>query len=217
MEENRKWRGTSEPERYAGALCLGNHQRRCSTGTYIVGRLGQHWADLDKPSVPDAADLDTYRKLIGANVQSLVTRYYEYMPKVSNPGESGGSLEVLRDNHLSRARRPRNGIPQRHGAYHRGDFKKPSRRVNYSWYELVNGGPDGTFVLSIPHANWADFEDKPERETVSRYVEGCLQAGLWRPIQSSSSLDASVEDPISLKLFNFAETEYIGKLGITAK
>ena len=28
------------------------------TGTYVVGRLGQHWADLDKPSVPDQADLE---------------------------------------------------------------------------------------------------------------------------------------------------------------
>src|SRR5271169_586151 len=41
------------------------------TGTYTVGRLDQHWADLDKPSVPDQADLDTYNKLIGASVQSL--------------------------------------------------------------------------------------------------------------------------------------------------
>src|SRR5689334_15781505 len=27
------------------------------TGTYIVGRLGQHWADLDKPSIPDQTDI----------------------------------------------------------------------------------------------------------------------------------------------------------------
>jgi hypothetical protein len=58
------------------------------TGTYIVGRLGQHWADLDKPSVPEQADLDEYNKVIGANVQSLVTRYYALLPKVSKPPES---------------------------------------------------------------------------------------------------------------------------------
>jgi hypothetical protein len=34
--------------------------------------------------------------------------------------------------------------------------------VNYGFYELVNGGTSGTFVLSIPHKSWADFEDKPE-------------------------------------------------------
>jgi hypothetical protein len=60
-----------------------------NTGTYIVGRLGQHWADFDKPSVPEQADLDAYNKLIAANVQSLVTRYYEFLPKVSTP-DSGG-------------------------------------------------------------------------------------------------------------------------------
>src|SRR5271154_3639191 len=54
------------------------------TGTYIVGRLGQHWADLDTPSVTDAADLAEYQKAIGASVGKLVTAYYEYMPKVSS-------------------------------------------------------------------------------------------------------------------------------------
>jgi hypothetical protein len=34
--------------------------------------------------------------------------------------------------------------------------------VHFEFYELVNGGFDGTFVLAEPHANWADFEDKPD-------------------------------------------------------
>jgi hypothetical protein len=34
--------------------------------------------------------------------------------------------------------------------------------VHYDWYQLVNGGEDGTFVLSFPHKSWADFEDKPD-------------------------------------------------------
>src|SRR5271166_6943779 len=33
-----------------------------STGTYIVGRLGQHWADFDKPPIPDEADVAEYNK-----------------------------------------------------------------------------------------------------------------------------------------------------------
>ena len=36
-----------------------------STGTYIVGRVGLHWADMDKPSVPDQADLEEYTKVVG--------------------------------------------------------------------------------------------------------------------------------------------------------
>src|ERR1700756_593034 len=58
------------------------------TGSYVVGRLGQHWADFDKPSVPEQSDLDEYNKVIGAYVQSLVTRYYEFLPKISKPLDS---------------------------------------------------------------------------------------------------------------------------------
>src|ERR1700745_3410813 len=55
------------------------------TVTYIVGRLGQHWADFDKPAISDEADLAEFQKVVGSAVESIVARYYEYMPKVSNP------------------------------------------------------------------------------------------------------------------------------------
>ncbi len=51
---------------YVWEIVSGEH-----TGSYIVGRLSQHWADFDKPSVPEQADLDEYNKVIGASVQSL--------------------------------------------------------------------------------------------------------------------------------------------------
>jgi hypothetical protein len=131
-----------------------------STGTYIVGRLGQHWADLDKPSVSDAADLDTYRKLIASNVQSLVARYYDYMPKVSNPLSSTApsKFSEIITYHIRPDRETefRSAMARINEA-----FQKTKTPVNYYWYELVNGGVGSTFVLSIPHANWADFEDNP--------------------------------------------------------
>lgn len=46
------------------------------TGTYIIGRFGQHWTDLDKPSASDAADLAQYQKLVGGAVDKLVVSYY---------------------------------------------------------------------------------------------------------------------------------------------
>src|SRR6201984_1152258 len=55
------------------------------TGTYIVGRLGQHWADFDKPAISDEADLAEFQKVVGSAVESITTRYYELLPKVSNP------------------------------------------------------------------------------------------------------------------------------------
>jgi hypothetical protein len=140
---------------YVWEVMSGEH-----TGSYVVGRLGQHWADFDKPSVPDQADLDEFNKVLGASVQSIVTQYYEYMPKVSNPGNSKPTdqfAEII--------------------AYHvrigrETDFNSAISRINegiqktkwpvsYLWLTLVNGGPSGIYTLVIPHPNWADFEDKP--------------------------------------------------------
>src|SRR5712692_5317721 len=59
-----------------------------NTGTYIVGRLGQHWADFDKPAIPVEADLAEFQKVVGGYVDSVVARYYDFMPKISNPSDA---------------------------------------------------------------------------------------------------------------------------------
>ena len=59
-----------------------------NTGTYIVGRVGQHWADMDKPSVPDQADLEEYTKVVAPAVESMTAQYYAYLPKDSKPLDS---------------------------------------------------------------------------------------------------------------------------------
>ena len=62
-----------------------------ATGTYIIGRLNEHWADFDKPSVPEQSDIDEYNKVIGAYVESVITRYYALLPKVSSMGQSSAT------------------------------------------------------------------------------------------------------------------------------
>jgi hypothetical protein len=129
------------------------------TGTYIVGRLGQHWTDFDKPTVTDADDLAQYQKLVGASVDHLVTSYYEFMPNWSNPPTDMNSkyTEVIT-------------FHVRYG--HADDFrsaiaraaearKKMNSPAHYSWYRLVNGGPGGTFVITYEHPNWASMADDP--------------------------------------------------------
>ncbi len=37
-------------------------------GSYVVGRVGNHWKDLDTPSVPDAADEAAYEKSVAPYV-----------------------------------------------------------------------------------------------------------------------------------------------------
>lgn len=133
-----------------------------NTGTYVVGRLGQHWADLDKPAIPDETDVAEYQKVIGGYVESLVARYYEYMPKVSNPQGDAKTPSKYAE------------ILTFYVRYGKGsDFRSAIERVfeggsktkwppNYEWYELVSGGPVDTFVLVLPRSSWADFADKPD-------------------------------------------------------
>ena len=130
------------------------------TGTYIVGRFEQHWADFDKPSVSEEADRDEFNKVIGAAVESRVSRYYKLLVKDSKPPESktpSKYSEVL-------TYRLRSGKGQQfHAAITRVNeaIEKTKWPAHYFWYTLANGGSGGTYVLVIPHENWADFDDKP--------------------------------------------------------
>lgn len=131
-----------------------------NTGTYVVGRFGQHWTDLDKPSVPDEADLAEYQKVIGNYVDSVTTSYYEYMPKVSNPPSDTMAAkfsEVITFHvRYSKISQFRSALSRIHDA-----AEKTKWGVNYEFFALANGGTTGTFVLVIPHNNWADFGDNP--------------------------------------------------------
>lgn len=132
-----------------------------NTGTYIVGRLGQHWSDLDKPSVPDDADLAEYQKAIGGYVESMVARYYEFMPKISNPSNATTAPkfdEILTFRvRYNKASEFRSAIARVYDA-----TQKTKWPPNYEWYALANGGDTGTFVLVLPRNSWADFADKPD-------------------------------------------------------
>jgi hypothetical protein len=132
-----------------------------NTGTYVVGRLGQHWADFDKPPIPDESDRAEFQKVVGSYVDSVVARYYEFLPKVSNTSEAKTPPKFSE-------------IITFHLRYGKGsDFQSAIGRVyeasqktkwpvNYEWYQLANGGPTGVYVLVLPRNSWADFEDKPE-------------------------------------------------------
>jgi hypothetical protein len=132
-----------------------------NTGTYIVGRLGQHWADFDKPTIPDETDLAEFQKVVGAYVDSVITRYYEFMPKVSNPtnDKMPSKFAEIITFHVRYGKESdfRSAIGRIYDA-----GIKTKWPVNYEWYELASGGSTGVFVLVLPRNNWADFEDKPD-------------------------------------------------------
>lgn len=132
-----------------------------STGTYLVGRFGMHWADLDKPAISDQEDTVEFQKVIGSYVESVVDRYYEFLPKISNPPPdmtpSKFSEVFIFHVRYGKASDFRSAIDRIHDA-----AEKTKWPVNFFWYRLENGGQTGEYVLSIPHKNWADFEDKPD-------------------------------------------------------
>ena len=130
-----------------------------NTGTYVVGRLGLHWADFDSPKVGDADDLAQYQKLVGGSVEKLVTSYYEFLPKWSNPAtDMGAKYTEVVTFHI----RYGHGDDFRSAVARAAEARqKMNSKAHYSWYRLVNGGRGGTFVVTIEHTNWASMEDDP--------------------------------------------------------
>jgi hypothetical protein len=141
---------------YVWEIVSGEH-----TGTYVVGRLNQHWADFDKPSVPEQADIDQYNKLIGTSVQSLITQYYEFLPKFSSPGNTKPT-DKYSEIFVYRVRPGKDS--EFNSAVSRANeaIQKTKWPTSYLWLALANGGRVGTYVLVIPHNSWADLEEKPD-------------------------------------------------------
>jgi hypothetical protein len=129
------------------------------TGSYIVGRSGLHWADLDKPPIPDQADEDEYNKVVGAYVDKVTASFYETLPKESNPGTDMGAKytsATVFQVRFGKGDDFRSAITRMHDAAEKTNWK-----LHYRWERLANGGPGGTYVLLIDHPNWASFEDDP--------------------------------------------------------
>jgi hypothetical protein len=147
-----------------------------STGTYLVVRADQHWKDMDKPAIPDQADTDEYMKAVGNYVQSLSDRYYEFEPKLSNPDASSSGpakfTEVITF-HLKRDKTAefRSALERVTEASNKTQWP-----VHFEIYELLFGGEVGTYVLTESHANWADFEDKPDVKPLRHMLEDAFGA-----------------------------------------
>jgi hypothetical protein len=133
-----------------------------NTGSFIVGRFGQHWADFDKPVVTDEADLAEFQKVVGSYVDSVVLRYYDYMPKISNSTSTDTMPPKFSEILTFQVRYGkdsdfRSAISRVYDA-----SQKTKWPVDFHWYAFVNGGQTGQYVLSLPRKSWADFEDKPD-------------------------------------------------------
>lgn len=161
-------------------------------GTYVVGRLGNHWKDLDTPSVPDGADLAIYDKSIGPYVESVVARYYSYLPNISRPADST-EMPAMSEIIIFRVRYGKTGEFMNLARKINDAIGKSNWAVRYSWFALVAGGHAPTFVLSIPRNKWADFEepekslDKILEEVYGKQEASEIFAGLGRVVESEET------------------------------
>jgi hypothetical protein len=164
------------------------------TGTYIVGHLGQHWADMDKPAISDEADLAEFQKVVGNYVDSVVARYYEFMPKTSSPtdGKMPSKFSEIITFYLRYGKYAdfRSAIERVHEA-----GQKTNWPVHYYWYELASGGQTDVFVLVLPHDSWADFEDKPDVKPFRDMVKDAF--GQSETDSIVDRIDASVQKETS--------------------
>jgi hypothetical protein len=130
------------------------------TGSYMVGRVGQHWADFDKPPVSDTASTEEFNKVVGSYVESVKTHYYEYMPKLSNSTDSATPSKY--DEVITFRLQPGKDGEFRSALGRLAEaVQKTNWPVKFEWYRLASGGFAGTWVLVVPHASWADFADNP--------------------------------------------------------
>ncbi len=132
------------------------------TGTYIVGRLNQHWSDFDKPAIPDQSDLEEYQKVVGNYVDSIVARYYEALPKVSNMPANMAAPPKFDEIITFQLRYGKNSDFRSAVTRIYDAAQKTKWPINFEWYALASGGDTGTYVLVLPRSSWADFEDKPD-------------------------------------------------------
>jgi hypothetical protein len=129
------------------------------TGSYVVGEVVQHWADLDKPAVPQEADETEFQKVIAPYVEKRTASYFESLPKISSPAQDMNAKYT--------------SVTTFHVKYGKGDdfrsaiariydaAKKTNWPFHFRWERLANGGAGGTYVLLVDHANWASFDDDP--------------------------------------------------------
>ncbi len=178
-------------------------------GSYVISRLGYHWADFDKPAIPESTEVDKFMEVMGGAVESVVPRYYAYLEKDSNsvsPSASQGPpkmIEVIT-------------FEVRYG--HAADFRSAIRRiaeaaqktkwpVDYGWYALANGGRAGTYALVLPRANWADFEDKPSQKPFEEMLKDAF--GQSEADSILKRLDTSVESEFTELLEYRSDLSYM--------
>lgn len=127
------------------------------TGHYYLSVFDRLWEDFDEEEQWASADAADAAENILPYVERATVRFYTYLGDISRPptSELPNSLTELRYLHLNVGTEDEftYAIRKVHEA-----IVKTNWPVHYQWYSLSSGGEHPTFVLALPHYDWADFE-----------------------------------------------------------
>jgi hypothetical protein len=176
-----------------------------NAGSYYVGRFGQHWADFDKPAISDKASTEEFNKVVGSSVESVKARYYQFMPKLSNTDDSttpSKYYEIITIRIRSgKAEAFRSALDRFAEA-----VQKTKWPAKFEWYQLINGGYGTTWVLALPHPNWADFGENPNVKPFREMLKDAF--GQVEADSIFERLEGSIESEYSEVIEYRAELSY---------
>ena len=161
-------------------------------GQYLVRTPGHHWEDFDAQAEFGEADSADFFAGAGQYVSSASSTFSRLLPKVSRWPEGDAIpafVEVLTFRlRYGSAREFNYAIKKINEAINKSDWP-----IHYAWLTTVSGGELGTYILVIPHKNWADFKE-PEKsfpamleEVYGRVEAGKVLKALTKSVLSESS------------------------------
>ena len=109
-------------------------------------------------------------------VQSVVSRYYEYLPKVSSP-PADSKMSKFSEIITYHVRYGKDAEFNTLLAKITEGITKTKWPVNFLWFALANGGPTGTYALVIPRNSWAEFEEKPDMKPFRQMLTDAFGEG----------------------------------------
>lgn len=129
-----------------------------SQGRYAIATFGHNWGDFDKPKMaPWVEDADN-GSLAALCETPPVVQYFEHMDRVSRAGEGNQvpsmAEVVVFQLHFGKSAQFYETLPKFAQLM---DKYKPS--VRFEWFELLDGGETPLFMVIVPQANWAGFEN----------------------------------------------------------
>ena len=137
-------------------------------GQYITISGGHRWADFDSPPVSAEADMADAARLF-EHVERIASGFGNTLPALSRPPASSEPMPLVQV--FTYRVKPGQAPVFQHAV---GKFREAAEKTNspfrYVLIASISGGPVGTYILVVPHENWASFVP-PEQDGLQMLEE----------------------------------------------